>query len=120
MEEKLEFSTLQTKAIEAAEKGRNIFLTGGAGVGKSAVVKEIIRRMEAKGKRVVVLAPTGKAAINVGGETIHRFFRLQTSPQVADLYEGAKNLDYTIRAKLQNVDLVIIDEISMVRRDVLM
>lgn len=74
MEEKLEFSTLQTKAIEAAEKGRNIFLTGGAGVGKSAVVKEIIRRMEAKGKRVVVLAPTGKAAINVGGETIHRFF----------------------------------------------
>lgn len=118
MEEKLEFSTLQTKAIEAAEKGRNIFLTGGAGVGKSAVVKEIIRRMEAKGKRVVVLAPTGKAAINVGGETIHRFFRLQTSPQVADLYEGAKNLDYTIRAKLQNVDLVIIDEISMVRRDV--
>lgn len=117
MEEKLEFSTLQTKAIEAAEKGRNIFLTGGAGVGKSAVVKEIIRRMEAKGKRVVVLAPTGKAAINVGGR---RFivFRLQTSPQVADLYEGAKNLDYTIRAKLQNVDLVIIDEISMVRRDV--
>lgn len=118
MEEKLNFSSDQLKAIELVEQGKNVFLTGGAGVGKSAVVKEIIRRYREKGKNVVVLAPTGRAALNVRGETIHHFFGLKTSPLVADLYAEANKINYQVKNKLEETDLVIIDEISMVRRDV--
>lgn len=115
----LAFSDEQLKAIHLAEEGKNIFLTGGAGVGKSAVVKEIIRRFNKNRKMVVVLAPTGKAAVNVGGETIHRFFNLDRAPQIADLYSNAMMfLQDDMNRKISHVDLIIIDEISMVRRDI--
>lgn len=56
-------------------KDRNIFITGGAGVGKSYVIKELIEDYRARGKLVIVLGSTGISAVEIGGVTVHSFFR---------------------------------------------
>lgn len=102
----------------------SLFLTGKAGTGKSTFLKYI--RDEIK-KKSVVLAPTGIAAINVGGQTLHSFFKLPFHPLTPD------NPDYATTNKLRaflkynkeqvklikSLELVIIDEISMVRADII-
>ena len=64
----------QQSALDAMMAGRNVFLTGEAGTGKSTVLKEFRKRCD---RACAVLAPTGVAAINVGGATIHSFFMLK-------------------------------------------
>ena len=102
--------------------GRNIFLTGKAGTGKTTFLKYL---KENSPKRMVVVAPTGVAAINAGGVTIHSFFQLSFGPQ---LPEGAVNQEKTnkhFRFRknkidiIRSLDLLVIDEISMVRADLL-
>ena len=87
-----------------------IFLTGGAGTGKSTFIKYLKVNLKAElNKECIVLAPTGVAAVNVGGQTIHSFFNFKT-----DIFE---NTDIKISMKnsvLDHTDLIIIDEISMV------
>ncbi|KXS09329.1 hypothetical protein M427DRAFT_238571 [Gonapodya prolifera JEL478] len=63
----------QLRAVRLAREGRNVFLTGGAGCGKSLVVRECVRELQAAGKKVVVTASTGIAATHVKGRTIHSF-----------------------------------------------
>jgi len=99
--------------------GENIFLTGKAGTGKTTFLKTLKRNSP---KRMVVVAPTGVAAINAGGVTIHSFFQLPFSPYVP----GAKMQNEGIRRFSKNkiniirsLDLLVIDEISMVRADML-
>ena len=100
-------------AIEAADSngGRFLFITGKAGTGKSTVLREIRRQTTC-----IVCAPTALAAINVGGQTIHRFFGLGVGIQEAKKLSpiGERNKAVTAKAKL-----IIIDEISMVRADVM-
>ncbi len=106
----------------------HIFLTGKAGTGKTTFLKSLPAKTH---KRMVVVAPTGVAAINAGGQTIHSFFQLPFGPQ---LPEGAQDPTGRIketfslqfqrftRTKLKimrTLDLLVIDEISMVRADVL-
>ena len=107
----------------------NIFLTGKAGTGKTTFLKYI---KEISGKNLAVVAPTGVAAINAGGTTIHSFFQLPFTPFVpaaapptnndsvnAHTLLGRMKLTNERRQVLRQLELLIIDEISMVRADTL-
>ena len=103
---------------------RSVFLTGKAGTGKSTFLKYICANTK---KEHVVLAPTGIAAVNVGGQTMHSFFKIPFKPMLPDDPDYAnparmrKMLRYTKeKIKLiQRLELIIIDEISMVRADII-
>ncbi len=98
---------------------KNIFLTGKAGTGKTTFLHEIRKDSP---KRLVVVAPTGVAAINAGGMTIHSFFQLPFGPFLpGNAHEVARQRKFSgekIRL-IQSLDLLVIDEISMVRADLL-
>lgn len=101
--------------------GANLFLTGKAGTGKTTFLR---RLRETSSKRIVVLAPTGIAAINAGGMTIHSFFQLSFAPYIPGMgFSGSqKRYDRFSREKLKvirSMDILVIDEISMVRADLL-
>ena len=93
---------------------KNVFITGRAGTGKSTLLQYWRQKTE---KKIVVLAPTGVSAINVEGQTIHSFFGFK--PGITP--EIAKKLSVSEKLKeiLQNLDIIVIDEISMVRADLL-
>lgn len=100
---------------------RSIFMTGRAGSGKSTFLRYITDNIK---KKHVILAPTGIAAVNVGGQTLHSFFKLPLKPVLADDPDFAisrlrERMKYTRRfiKLLQQLELIIIDEISMVRAD---
>lgn len=100
---------------------QSVFLTGKAGTGKSTFLKYICEHIN---KKHIVLAPTGIAAINVGGSTLHSFFKLPFHPLLPDdpnlkRDKIGKFLKYNAekRKLIKEVDLIIIDEISMVRAD---
>lgn len=97
--------------------GISIFLTGKAGTGKTTFLKEVMKN---SAKTAVVVAPTGVAAINAGGVTIHSFFQISPAPYIPgmeqrDSYGFSKHKLRVIRS----IDLLVIDEISMVRADLL-
>ena len=101
--------------------GANLFLTGKAGTGKTTFLKNL---KEHSAKRMVVLAPTGIAAINAGGVTIHSFFQLPLSPYIpgATFDRGENKYFRFSKVKkdiIRTLDLLVIDEISMVRADLL-
>ena len=97
--------------------GRSIFLTGKAGTGKTTFLKTV---MEHSRKRPIIVAPTGVAAINAGGVTIHSFFQLPFSPYVPGAKVESKfDFGKEKRKIIASSDLLIIDEISMVRADLL-
>ena len=89
--------------------GRNAFVTGDAGTGKSYVINKFIEDCEKARLNIMVCAPTGVASINVGGVTIHRAFKVPVKP----LVEPPKNVPKVV----QNTDVIVIDEISMCRID---
>lgn len=101
--------------------GSNLFLTGRAGTGKTTFLK---RLREHSYKRMVVLAPTGVAAINANGTTLHSFFQLPFSPFIPGkgfLTDDKKFLNISKQKKrlISSLSLIVIDEISMVRPDTL-
>ncbi|QQS28099.1 MAG: AAA family ATPase [Sphingobacteriales bacterium] len=91
--------------------GRHVFLTGRAGTGKSTLLQYF--RQQTK-KKLVVLAPTGIAALNVGGQTIHSFFGFPPHPIHSDHIKKRPN-----NTLYKSLDTIIIDEVSMVRADIL-
>lgn len=102
---------------------RSLFLTGKAGTGKSTFLRYIA---ETTKKKHVILAPTGIAAINAGGSTLHSFFRLPFYPLLPDdVRYSPRNIRNTLKYNkekiklLKEVELIIIDEISMVRADII-
>jgi len=101
---------------------RNIFLTGKAGTGKTTFLRKI--KNESR-KRLVVVAPTGVAAINAKGVTIHSFFQMPFGPILPNslLAQSKSNFQQKFNKRkidiIRSLDLVIIDEISMVRADLL-
>ena len=114
----------QEEALEALNTDDNFLLTGGAGVGKSYVIKEFANNTN---KNIVLTATTGIAAINLGAETIHRFLSLGTStrpfeiPKLLNTWEKIKRSstpwDKSRMAVMRTLDAIVIDEISMLRRD---
>lgn len=106
------------RILKTLQARKNVFLTGGAGTGKSYTTKCIIENFYKSGKNVVALGSTGISAVNIGGITLHSFFRFG---RINDINELAKH-DKTQRNELKELykvlsklDLIIIDEISMVR-----
>ncbi|MBN8678112.1 MAG: AAA family ATPase [Chitinophagales bacterium] len=98
---------------------KNIFLTGKAGTGKTTFLRRI---KEVSPKRMVIVAPTGVAAINAGGMTIHSFFQLPFSPFLPGAPKDPsrqRNFNKEKVRLIQSLDLLVIDEISMVRADLL-
>ena len=102
----------QEAALQSMLSGANVFLTGEAGTGKSTIVKEFNRRSS---KNCIFLAPTGIAAVNIGGSTIHSFLRFAPGPMSEESIESIGNKRQ--RELIRSVEVVIIDEISMVRSD---
>lgn len=97
--------------------GRSIFLTGKAGTGKTTFLRTVVGQSR---KRSIVVAPTGVAAINAGGVTIHSFFQLPFAPFVPGTKVDNKfDFGREKRKIIASLDLLIIDEISMVRADLL-
>lgn len=107
------------------ETGISVFLTGKAGTGKTTFLKHIVATT---GKRFAVVAPTGVAAVNAGGVTIHSFFQLPLCPYLPDVKELVT--EYQMSGKyrtlrkdrikiLRTLDLLVIDEVSMVRADIM-
>ncbi len=123
-----ELFTLATEFV--ANTSRHLFLTGKAGTGKTTFLKFIKERTN---KNAVVAAPTGVAAINAGGTTLHSLFQLPFGPFIPGNNSGFSNsgttdqngllkqlrLNATKRELLQEMDLLIIDEVSMLRCDML-
>ena len=102
---------------------RSLFLTGKAGTGKSTFLRYISQNTK---KKHVILAPTGIAAINAGGQTLHSFFKLPFHPLLPnDSRYNARNIRKTLKYNgeltklLRELELIIIDEISMVRADII-
>jgi len=99
--------------------GTSIFLTGKAGTGKTTFLRALKDKLP---KRMVVVAPTGIAAINANGVTIHSFFQLPFAPYVPNSIfktEGIFRVSKEKQRILRTLDLLVIDEISMVRADLL-
>lgn len=101
----------QKYAYKQMYMGKNIFLTGKAGVGKSHVVNKFIQDMEESNKNIIVVAPTGIAALNINGATIHRTFKVPIEP----LIKNPKDSD--VPDVIKKADIIVIDEISMCRFD---
>ena len=102
---------------------QSVFMTGKAGAGKSTFLKYITAHTK---KKFVVLAPTGIAAVNAGGVTLHSFFKIPFKPLLSDDPDFVVNrlrerLKYTKKKQklIRELELIIIDEISMVRADVI-
>lgn len=104
-----------------SQTGTNIFLTGKAGTGKTTFLRTLVKESP---KRMIILAPTGIAAINAGGMTIHSFFQLPFAPYIPGTAFGG-DAKYRFRFGkeklniMRSIDLLVIDEISMVRADLL-
>ena len=100
--------------------GVNVFLTGKAGTGKTTFLRRLKERSP---KRMVVVAPTGVAAINAGGVTIHSFFQFPLAPYIPGGSFNTKDEKFRFSKEKKNIirtlDLLVIDEISMVRADLL-
>lgn len=105
------------KAIELFNNNQSFFLSGAAGTGKSSFVKYIT---ENTNKKFVLLAPTGVAALNINGQTIHSFFDFDPNIELIP-YESndIPKLELNKREFIKNIDFIIIDEASMVRVDMM-
>jgi len=113
----MQLSKKQTEFLEQLREGKNIFLTGKAGTGKSFIIKHAIEELKNNGKRVVAIAPTGVAANNIGGQTIHSMFNI--APFGVTDFDTCNFLKSEKRRMLENVDVIFVDEISMLRPDIL-
>jgi DNA polymerase III delta prime subunit len=98
---------------------KNIFLTGKAGTGKTTFLHNLKKTLH---KRMAIVAPTGVAAINAGGVTIHSFFQLPFGPHIPNSFAETQQHQKFSKERInliKSLDLLVIDEISMVRADML-
>lgn len=104
----------QRAAFDAIISGANVFLTGEGGTGKSVVLREAVAELKRRGHGVVVCAYTGIAAQEVCGSTINSAFQFNFAPKVADVLRDVK-----VSKVVMEADTIIIDEVGMVRRDMM-
>lgn len=116
-EEAIQLAQRQQDFLQAVDDGKCVFLTGKAGTGKSLVLREAMKRLKAKHKRVAAIAPTGIAANNIEGQTIHSLFHL--NPFGVCEYDNCNFLKSEKRRMLDKIDVIFVDEVSMLRPDIL-
>lgn len=107
----------QAEVVELAASGRNIFYTGSAGSGKSTVLRALVQRLTHMGKRVRVVAPTGRAALAINGTTTWTFAGWSPNSHklgVEQLRAAARKKGGAARRRFRRTDVVIVDEVSMV------
>lgn len=107
-----EFSSEQSAAYDILQSGENVFLTGGAGSGKSFLIRQL--RNEFDPKKMPLLASTGAAAVIVGGRTFHSFFGLGIMDGGSEATFARGKNDQRLMRRLSDVEGVIVDEISMI------
>lgn len=105
----MELTTEQQKAKDLILNGANVFLSGDAGTGKSYILKQVINTLPTN--TTVVCAPTGVAAVNIHGITIHRLLELNPDKDIINLHPEH------VPKKMEKIKTVIVDEISMCRSD---
>jgi len=105
----------QQALVDLILSGRNVFYTGSAGCGKSTVLKAFVRELRSRGKMVNIIAPTGRAALDINGQTFWTYAGwtpLHMKKSLKDLKHAAHGK--FIRARLKKTNVLVIDEISMV------
>ena len=100
----------QKLALEAVSNGDNIFITGGAGVGKSYLVNEIVKSTK---KKIGVCAMTGCAALLINGATLHSYLAIGLAKESAKVLAGKIKRFVTVVQRIQDLDILLIDEVSM-------
>ncbi len=101
--------------IDKLNNKQNVFLTGGAGVGKTTITREVIKHFEQDAKKVAKLASTGMAATLINGQTLHSFLDLGIASDLKSLeLNGKLEIKKKIKKLIHSMDLIVIDEISMV------
>ncbi|MBK9324185.1 MAG: AAA family ATPase [Bdellovibrionaceae bacterium] len=108
----------QQYALELLNSGENVFLTGGAGSGKSYLIRHFMQQLDSK--QTPVLASTGAAAVLLGGRTFHSFFGLGIMEGGVDATIERASKDHRLLNRLKNAEGVIVDEISMIPGSALM
>lgn len=108
---------LQSQVLDSLLQGQNVFLTGGAGVGKSHVLKSIIDIMRSRGSKIIVTASTGVAATLLGGATLHSQIGLGLAQEPLNVLLNKARRSVKLRERWRLVDLLIIDECSMLHPD---
>lgn len=116
--QELNLSAEQSQALELLRSGENVFLTGGAGSGKSYLIRYFMRELEPK--QMPILASTGAAAVLLGGRTFHSFFGLGIMDGGPDATFARASRDQKLAKRLKEVEGVIIDEVSMIPGQALM
>ena len=117
--DKIVLNKSQKKAKLHIMRGKNVFVTGGAGSGKSILIKAVVEELERTGKRTILCAPTGMAALKIGGTTIHRAFGFPVGPCIVQEKNGAGlSVMTNVSAMLKLADLVLVDEVSLIRADI--
>jgi len=101
--------------ISLLDAKQNVFLTGGAGTGKTTLTRKVIEHFSGEGKKVAKLASTGMAATLIGGQTLHSFLDLGIADSIEELeLKGKLEVKKKVKKLVVSMDLIIIDEISMV------
>ena len=106
----------QSKALAILKSGRNVFLTGSAGAGKTYVLNQYITYLKQHGVPVAITASTGIAATHMNGQTIHSWAGIGIKDYVSDRYLASLRDKKYFRDKMDKVKVLIIDEISMLHR----
>ncbi|UOF00730.1 DEAD/DEAH box helicase [Bdellovibrio reynosensis] len=114
----VELSAEQDSALDLLRSGENVFLTGGAGSGKSFLIRHYMKELDSK--EMPILASTGAAAVLLGGRTFHSFFGLGIMEGGPDATFERASKDKRLMTRLRTVEGVIIDEISMIPGQALM
>lgn len=114
----VDLSPEQAAALDLLRSGENVFLTGGAGSGKSFLIRQFMRELDPK--EMPILASTGAAAVLLGGRTFHSFFGLGIMEGGPDATYARASKDTRLMSRLRKVEGVIIDEISMIPGQALM
>jgi ATP-dependent DNA helicase PIF1 len=113
----IEFNEQFLRAFDLMESTvNNVFVTGKAGTGKSTLLNHFRNNTE---KQLAVLAPTGTAAVNIKGQTVHSFFKFKPNVTLASIKAGRSSGDTKKENIYKKLDIIIIDEISMIRADLL-